>query len=203
MPRPRDPFRPVTHLGSTSVVHLGSRPVSRLGSTSVAHLGSRRVSRLGSRPVSRLGSTSVAHLGSRPVSRLGSRPVSRLGSRSAAPLGSRSVSRLGSEAGQASVELVALLPVLAVLLAGVWQAALAGHAFWAATTAAGAAARAHAVGADPTHAARSRLPGSLEHDLQVTTGQDGHVRVAVRIPALPGLPSPGRARADAHFEPQT
>jgi len=130
-------------------------------------------------------------------------PRPRDPSRPVTHLGSRAVARFGSEAGQASVELVALLPVLAVLLAGAWQAALAGHAFWAATTAAGAAARAHAVGADPTHAARSRLPGSLEHDLQVATGQDGHVRVTVRIPALPGLPSPGRARAGAHFEPQT
>ena len=116
---------------------------------------------------------------------------------------SRPATRLGSDAGQATVELVAMLPVLAALLAGVWQAALGGRAFWAATSAAGAAARAHAVGADPGQAARSRLPDALEHDLQVTTGQDGDVRVTVRIPALPGLPSPGRARAGAHFEPQT
>ena len=74
---------------------------------------------------------------------------------------SRPVTRLGSEAGQATVELVALLPVLVALLAGLWQAALAGNAFWAATTAASAAARAHAVGADPGQAARSRLPTSL------------------------------------------
>jgi TadE-like protein len=108
----------------------------------------------------------------------------------------------GGQSGQATVEVVALLPVLAALLAGAWQAALAGHAVWAATTAARAAARAHAVGADPREAARKHLPGSLERGLRVTTGSAGEVEVSVRIPSLPGLPSPGDASAGAHFEPQ-
>jgi Flp pilus assembly protein TadG len=110
---------------------------------------------------------------------------------------------LRSARGQATVELVALLPLLVVLLAGVWQAALAGHAVWAATAAARAAARAHAVGADPRQAARTHLPAALERGLRVNAGTDGHVRVTVRIPALPGLPSPGHAEAAAHFEPQS
>ena len=107
------------------------------------------------------------------------------------------------EGGQATVELVALLPVLALLVASVWQAALAGHAVWAATTAARAAARAQAVGGDPAEAARARLPGSLEPGLRVTAGAAGDVQVEVRIPPLPGLPSPGRAHAEASFEPQS
>jgi hypothetical protein len=111
--------------------------------------------------------------------------------------------RGGAEAGQATVELVALLPVVAVLLAAVWQAALAGHAVWAATTAARAAARAHAVGTDPRTAARAHLPASLESGLRVTTAPEGAVEVTVRIPSLLGLPSPGRAHADARFEPQS
>jgi type IV secretory pathway TrbD component len=111
-------------------------------------------------------------------------------------------SRCGDQRGQATVEVVALLPVIVVLLAAAWQAALAGHAFWAATTAARAAARAHAVGADARAAARSRLPGALERGLRVEAGSDGEVEVRVRIPPLPGLPSPGHARADARFEPQ-
>jgi TadE-like protein len=113
-------------------------------------------------------------------------------------------SPLGSgEAGQATVEVVALLPVLAVLLAGAWQAALAGHAFWAVTSAARAAARAHAVGDDPSRVARARLPGSLERGLHVETRSGGEVEVTVRIPSLPGLPSPGHANAGARFEPQS
>jgi hypothetical protein len=110
---------------------------------------------------------------------------------------------LQRQTGQATVEVVALLPVLAVLLAAARQAALAGHAFSAATTAARAAARAHAVGDDPRQAARARLPGSLERGLRVTAGDAGDVEIDVRIPSLPGLPSPGRAHAEARFEPQT
>jgi Flp pilus assembly protein TadG len=106
------------------------------------------------------------------------------------------------QSGQATVEVVALLPVLIALLAAAWQAVLAGQAVWAATAAARAAARAHAIGADPREAARAHLPGSLERGLRVTTESAGEVEIAVRIPPLPGLPSPGHARAGAHFEPQ-
>jgi hypothetical protein len=110
--------------------------------------------------------------------------------------------RIGDQQGQATVELVALLPVLVDLIAALWQAVLAGQAAWAATAAARAAARAHAVGADARHEARTHLPTPLERDLRVTTASGGEVEVSVRIPALPGLPSPGRATAAAHFEPQ-
>ncbi len=106
------------------------------------------------------------------------------------------------ESGQATVELVAVLPLLAVVLLVLWQAALAGHAVWAATAAARAAARAHAVGGDPARAARDHLPRRLERDLEVGAAAAGWVRVAVPIPTLPGLPALGRARATAHFEPQ-
>jgi TadE-like protein len=115
----------------------------------------------------------------------------------------RRAGRLAAEGGQATVELVALLPVIAVLVAGAWQAALAGHAVWGANAAARAAARAHAVGADPRVAARSHLPRGLERGLRVSAEQGGDVRISVPIPALPGLPSPGRAAAAAHFEPQS
>jgi hypothetical protein len=113
------------------------------------------------------------------------------------------MTRGGAEDGQATVELVALLPCVAAVLAALWQLALVGHAEWAASAAARAAARAHAVGADPERAARAHLPRALEHGLRVRPAAGGDVRVAVRIPALPGLPSPGRARARAHFEPQS
>jgi Flp pilus assembly protein TadG len=111
--------------------------------------------------------------------------------------------RIADQRGQATVELVALLPVIAAVLAGLWQAVLAGQAVWAATTAARAAARAHAVGADARAAARAHLPASLERGLRVRTGSGGEVSLSVRIPALPGLPSPGRAHAGARLEPQS
>jgi len=115
---------------------------------------------------------------------------------------SPSPSRTG-ERGQAAVELVAVLPFVLALLAGLWQAALAGHAEWAAAAAARAAARAHAVGQDARGAARGQLPASLERALEVRTAADGTVTVAVRIPALPGLPSPGRAASTSRFAPQS
>ena len=51
------------------------------------------------------------------------------------------------EAGQATVELVALLPLMVALLAALWQVALVGYAEWAASAAARAAARAAALAA--------------------------------------------------------
>jgi hypothetical protein len=111
--------------------------------------------------------------------------------------------RIADQRGQATVEFVALLPVLAALLAALWQAVLAGQAVWAVSAAARAAARAEAVGADARAAARDHLPPSLERGLRVRTHSGGDVRVSVRIPALPGLPSPGRAAAGARFQPQS
>jgi hypothetical protein len=113
-----------------------------------------------------------------------------------------SASGVRADDGQAAVELVAVLPCVAALLLALWQAALAGHAAWAATAAARAAARAHAVGGDARRAARDHLPAAMERDLRVATASDGEVRVAVRVPTLPGIPSLGHARARAHFEPQ-
>jgi pilus assembly protein CpaE len=94
---------------------------------------------------------------------------------------------LRAERGQASVELVALLPL--VLLAGaiVGQLALAGHAAWACANAARVAARAEAVGKDAERAARSALPGYLERGLEVTRRPSGATRVEVGVPLLFGL----------------
>ena len=101
------------------------------------------------------------------------------------------------------MEFVALLPVLAALLVGLWQLALVAYAEWGASVAARAAARAHAVGGDPVGAARAHVGGSLRRGVRVDTGADGDVRVAVRIPTLPGLPGLGHAHATGHFVPQS
>jgi hypothetical protein len=109
----------------------------------------------------------------------------------------------GEDRGQASVELVAVLPLVAALLAALWQVALVGYTEWAVGVAARAAARADAVGADPAAAAQAHLARSLENGLRVRSLSGGAVRVAVRIPTLPGIPSLGHARATGHFEPQS
>jgi len=89
--------------------------------------------------------------------------------------------------GQATVELVALLPLVAVLGVVLWQGVVAGQAVWLAGSAARAAARASAVGADAGAAARRVLPERLEHGLVVRRVQSGGgVRVAIGVPAIVG-----------------
>ena len=110
---------------------------------------------------------------------------------------------LSTDRGQASVEFVALLPLLALVLAAAWQFVLAGDALWHARVAARAAARAQAVGADPRAAARAHLPGRFEHALRVRAAAGGDVRVSIRVPAVLGTLDLGRVAATAHFEPQS
>jgi pilus assembly protein CpaE len=92
--------------------------------------------------------------------------------------------RVDGERGQASVELVAALPLVLLAAAVAWQLALAGHALWLCAHAARVAARADAVGRDAEAAARSALPRSLEHGLAVRRMGGGGVRVSVRVPLL-------------------
>lgn len=107
-----------------------------------------------------------------------------------------------SEHGQASVELAALLPVVAVVAVLLAQAALAGQAAWLVGSAARAAARATAVGADAAVAARRTLPDHLDRHLSVRPEQDG-VRVSVRVPTLVGVGAVGTVTARARLQPQS
>jgi hypothetical protein len=99
------------------------------------------------------------------------------------------------EDGQASVELVAAIPVLLVVTLVVAQLAVAGYALWSAGAAARAGARAGYVGGDAQAAARHSLPAPLRHGADIR--DSGGVSVRVRAPALlPGIPSvPVTARA--------
>ncbi len=112
--------------------------------------------------------------------------------------------RLRGEGGQATVELVALLPLLAVLAALLWQAVVAGQAVWFAGSAARAAARADAVGGDVRVAARGVLPARLRDDVRVDRldGGDG-VRVAIEIPSVVGALRLGSVSARAQLRDQT
>jgi hypothetical protein len=92
--------------------------------------------------------------------------------------------RRRAEAGQASIELVAMVPVVLLVAAVVWQLALAGHTAWLAANAARVAARADAVGRGPAEAARSALPRSFEDELEVERLAGGGVRVSVQVPLL-------------------
>jgi hypothetical protein len=103
--------------------------------------------------------------------------------------------------GQASVETVALLPLIALVGALLWQALLVGQAAWLAGSAAHGAARAQAIGADPRAAAARVLPRRLRTGLSVRAGaREVHVRVGV--PALVGGGSLVRVSARAHLQEQ-
>jgi hypothetical protein len=110
--------------------------------------------------------------------------------------------RHAREAGQATVELVALLPLLALAGALAWQAAVAGQALWLAGAAARASARAAAVGADPAAAARASLPARLEQGLRVSAADDGAVSVRIAIPSVVGGGTVATTTARARFPRQ-
>jgi Flp pilus assembly protein TadG len=122
--------------------------------------------------------------------------------RHASRFSARAAAARSSDRGQASVEFVALLPLIVLVLFAAWQFLLAGDALWNARTAARAAARAQAVGADPEEAARDHLPERLERALRVSEGRDGDVRVSVHVPAVIGALDIGRVAATGHFDRQ-
>ena len=105
------------------------------------------------------------------------------------------MSRGAEERGQASVELVATLPVLALVVALLVQLAVVGYSLWSAGAAARAGARAAFVGGGGEHAARASLPRPLRRDASIHA-RDA-VAVRVRPPSLvPGVPRlPVTARA--------
>ncbi|HSS42165.1 MAG TPA: hypothetical protein VLK37_06375 [Solirubrobacterales bacterium] len=103
------------------------------------------------------------------------------------------------EEGIASVELVAVVPLLLLALLVAAQIALAGQALWSASVAARAGARAALVGGDASAAARSALPPSMRDGAKVEEDQGVSVRVVVPrlFPALPQV----RVGAKSGLEP--
>jgi hypothetical protein len=92
-----------------------------------------------------------------------------------------------AQRGQASVELIAAIPVVLLCAVVATQLALTGWALWAAGSAARAGARASYVGGDPEAAAGSAVPAPLRGDADVAA--EGRVTVRVSAPSLvPGLP---------------
>ena len=105
------------------------------------------------------------------------------------------------ELGQASVELVAVLPALLLCAAIAIQLAVSGYGLWVSATAASAGARAGYVGGDPDDAARSALPLALRRGARIE--HEARVRVGVRPPTLiPGDPPPVEISSRAGLEPE-
>jgi len=96
------------------------------------------------------------------------------------------VADLRETSGQATVELVALLPLIAALAVGAWQAVVVGQSWWLAGIAARAAARAQLVGSDPGQAARRALPRGARERLIVSRRAGGELMVRLAVPAVVG-----------------
>ncbi len=96
--------------------------------------------------------------------------------------------RLADARGQASVELVALLPLVAVVGLVAWQAAVAGHAMWSAGVAVRAAARASAIADEAAGraAARRLLPARVGRGMRLEARDDGEVTLRVAVPSVVG-----------------
>jgi len=103
------------------------------------------------------------------------------------------------EHGQASVELVAVVPVLLIATLVVAQLAVAGYALWSAGAAARAGARAGYVGGDAQAAARHSLPAPLRQGARVkdSDGVEVRVQAPALIPGIPSVPVTARAGLDA------
>lgn len=86
--------------------------------------------------------------------------------------------------GQATVELLGVLPLLLLTGFVAWQLILVGHAAWLAAGSARVAARAQLVGDDPARAARSALPERLARGLEVHRTGEGATRVRVPVPTV-------------------
>jgi hypothetical protein len=103
------------------------------------------------------------------------------------PLGATASDAGRSAAGQASVELVALLPLAALIALAIGQLLAAGSARELAGNAAEAGAAALLQGSDPTAAARDALPGwSRDRTTVHVAGRrvEVHVRPRTVLPLL-------------------
>jgi hypothetical protein len=106
--------------------------------------------------------------------------------------------RTESERGQASVELLGVLPAVLLAALAAWQIVLGAHTLWLAANAARVGARAEAVGRDAEAAARTALPAHLRRGAVVATRGGGRVDVRVRMPmVVKGAASPLRIKATA------
>jgi hypothetical protein len=104
------------------------------------------------------------------------------------------------ESGQASVELIAVLPALLLCALIAVQLAIVGYGLWSSATAARAGARAAYVEGEAERAARSAVPQAFDRRPDVREGEG--VAVALEPPTLvPGVDAPV-TRARTRLEPE-
>ncbi len=109
------------------------------------------------------------------------------------------------DGGQASLELLGILPLLFLGLLAALQIAFTVSAVEATTTAARAAARATSTGASADAAARAAVPGWVAQRMTVVVQADGVVAITSRIPIivpLRGFPNGPEVSRRAYFPPE-
>lgn len=111
--------------------------------------------------------------------------------------------RLRGESGQSSVEMMGLLPVIALIVLGLWQMGLVGYTYLASGNAAREGARVLAVGDEAAPVIRDDVPTAWRKGLRCKVG-DSRVEVSLAVPAvLPGLGSPLRISSSAGISDET
>ena len=109
---------------------------------------------------------------------------------------------MAREGGQATVELLGIVPALLAVGLIAWQLTLVGHTAWMAAHSARAAARADLVDEDAEAAARSALPERVERGLEVHAEGTGAARVEVPVPIVHrAWAGPVKIAAHAALEP--
>lgn len=94
------------------------------------------------------------------------------------------MTRERGDRGQASIELLGALPLLAALVLASWQLVILGESWWLAGIAARAGARAELVGGDVARSARAALPPGWARRVAVHGGTGAAIVVRVRVPAV-------------------
>ena len=107
---------------------------------------------------------------------------------------------LNDNRGQASVELIAVIPLLAVFVLLAWQAFVAVRSITLASAAARAAARAVAVADDPRAAAVRGLPSGFGGRLKLERLSSGAIRASLPVPlVLDGQATLGRVESTSRL----
>ncbi len=94
------------------------------------------------------------------------------------------IRRRPREQGTASIEMVAMVPLVMFVIVLVFQVITAAVTVQAASQAARDAARAYSLGGSPTEAAEASLPGAVRLAEVTTFGPHHGVRVVVEAPAF-------------------
>lgn len=104
------------------------------------------------------------------------------------------------ERGQASIELISALPIIALLALAVWQLAVVGHSWWRLTEAARVAAREVHVGRqrgdERASERRAReMVRAISRSAKLDVGRDGDVSLVDRVSLIGPFAVIGAERA--------